>query len=205
MARIPPERYSDRPAYAAGVLPGLTLCFLLGAQARWIDVNLIPEQLFMVNYVLVAIALGLFVRNSLPLPPRLFGNEIDFAAKICLSAGIVLLGARLNLVEIFSVGSSALVMVSISITFCIIICGWFAARLGEGSGWGHLVGVGIGVCGVSAIMAVAPAIRAWEQQIVTAVGAALPTDMMVLFTLPIVGRYLAWGDTLADFVAGTWP
>lgn len=205
MAKIPPPKHSSWPRYLLGILPGLTLCFALGALARWIDANLIPEPLFVFNYVLIAILLGLLARNLLRLPPRIFAEGIEFSARMCLYVGIVLLGARLNLVEIFSIGSTALVMVSISIAFCILLCGWFARRLGAAERWGHLVGVGIGVCGVSAIMAVAPAIRAREREIVTAIGAALLTDVMVLVALPLVGHALGWGDMLAGFTAGIVP
>ncbi|MFO8059194.1 MAG: putative sulfate exporter family transporter [Bacillota bacterium] len=204
MAKLPPK-HDNWGEYLLNIIPGLALCFALGALARWLDANLIPEQLFIFNYVLIAILLGLIARNFLPLPPRLFDAGINFSARMCLYVGIVLLGARLNLVEIFSIGSSALIMVSISIAFCIALCGWFARRMGAGERWGHLVGVGIGVCGVSAIMAVAPAIRAREREIVTAIGAALLTDVMVLLTLPLVGHALGWGDTLAGFTAGVVP
>lgn len=205
MAQIPPETHRTWSSYIISVMPGLLLCFALGMAARWLDANFIPEQLFVVNYVLIAILLGMFVRNCLPLPQEIFGEGIDFSAKICLYVGIVLLGARLDLVEIFTIGTNALIMVSISIAFCIAICGWFARRLGEGERWGHLVGVGIGVCGVSAIMAVAPAIKAKKREIVTAIGAALLTDVMVLLALPAVGGMLGWGDMLAGFTAGVVP
>ncbi len=205
MAKIPPQKHSGWGSYLLHIIPGLTLCAALGALARWIDANLIPDQLFIFNYVLIAILLGLSARNFFPLSLRIFAEGIVFSARMCLFIGIVLLGARLNLVEIFSIGSTALIMVSISIAFCILICGWFARRQGAGERWGHLVGVGIGVCGVSAIMAVAPAIRAREREIVTAIGAALLTDVMVLLALPFVGHALGWGDMLAGFTAGIVP
>jgi len=205
LAPIPPPQYRGWVAYARAVIPGLAVCFALGGLAKWIDDALIPDQLFVVNYVLLAILMGLIVRNFSPVRLDIFEPGFEFAARICLFVGVVLLGARLNLIEIFSIGSTAVIMVAISITFCILLCGWFAKKTGAAERWGHLVGVGIGVCGVSAIMATAPAIRAKQKEIVTAIGAALLTDVMVLVTLPTIGHALGWGDMLAGFIAGIVP
>jgi len=205
LARIPPVEHRNWIGYIRAVLPGLAVCFLLGGLAKWMDETLIPDQLFVFNYVLLAIVMGLAIRNLSPVSLAAFEPGFVFASRICLFIGVVLLGARLNLVEIFSIGSTAVIMVAISITFCIMLCGWFAKKIGAGERWGHLVGVGIGVCGVSAIMATAPAIKAKEKEIVTAIGAALLTDVMVLVSLPVIGHALGWGDMLAGFVAGIVP
>ncbi len=205
MARIPPPPHRGWADYAKSVMPGLLLCVALGGLAKWLDNSVIPDQLFVFNYVLVAILMGLAVRNFSPFSLDVFEAGFVFAARICLFIGVVLLGARLNLVEIFSIGSTAVIMVAISITFCILLCGWFAKKTGAAERWGHLVGVGIGVCGVSAIMATAPAIKAKEKEIVTAIGAALLTDVMVLVSLPAIGHALGWGDMLAGFIAGIVP
>ncbi len=205
MAQLPPEDSSGWGEYLQAIVPGVAVCFALGAAARWMDANIIPEQLFVVNYVLIAIIMGLALRNLFPGTMSILGEAIEFSARVCLFIGIVLLGAGMNLREIFTIGSSAIIMVAISITFCIIICGWFATRLGESRRWGHLVGVGIGVCGVSAVMATAPAIRSREREIVTAIGAALLTDVMVLLTLPALSAVLAWSDTLTGYIAGIVP
>lgn len=202
---MPPQKYDSWKSYLLAVLPGLLVCFVLGAAARWVDANLVPDQLFIFNYVLIAILAGLALRNLFPFTMSVLGEGMTFSAKICLFIGIVLLGARMDLTEIFSIGSSAIVMVAISITFCVLICGWFAKKMGAGERWGHLVGVGIGVCGVSAIMATAPAIRAREREIVTAIGAALLTDVMVLFALPTFAATFAWTDALTGFTAGVVP
>ncbi len=205
MAKIPAEPHTSWAGYIKAVIPGLVLCFLLGGLARWIDINYIPEHLLVVNYVLLAIMFGVFARKFIPLRWEIFDAGINFSQKICLYAGVVLLGARLNLFEIFSVGASAILMVSISITLCILLCGWLARFWGGNERWGHLIGVGLGVCGVSAIMAVAPAIRAKQREIVTAICASLLTGIVVLLALPALGGLLGWGDMLAGFIAGVVP
>ncbi len=205
MARVPPTPYAGWSAYVRAVIPGLALCLVLGGLAKWLDDALIPDSLFVFNYVLLAIVLGLLVRNASPFSLDIFEPGFAFASRTCLFVGVVLLGAQLNLAEVFSIGSTAILMVTLSITFCILICGWFAKRAWGAERLGHLVGVGIGVCGVSAILATAPAIKAREKEIVTAIGAALLTDVVVLVSLPVLGHALGWGDMLAGFIAGIVP
>jgi uncharacterized integral membrane protein (TIGR00698 family) len=204
LAKLPAEKYGSWVNYLSKVMPGLIFCFILGALAKWIDANVIPAQLFVVNYVLIAIVFGLFIRNIVPNLERL-DDGIDFASKICLYIGIVLMGARLNLIETFSVGGIAIIMVAISISMCIYVCGWMGKKIFSNERWGHLVGIGIGVCGISAIIALAPVIKAKQREILAAIGAALLSDVMVLLLLPTIGHLMGWGDTLAGFIAGVVP
>ena len=204
MAKIPSEKHINWTNYGINILPGLLFCVIFGAAAMWIDANIVPEELFMVNYVIIAILLGLTVKNFFP-QLKILDDGIDFSFKICLYIGIVLLGARLNLVEIFSVGSNAVIMVAISITLCIYICGSLGKKFFGNERWGHLVGTGIGVCGISAVIALAPAIKANQREILTAIGAALIADILVLLTLPTIGQPLGWSDQLAGYLAGIAP
>lgn len=190
--------------YLKNILPGFMLCLLLGAVAKLIHLRLIPDQLFMFNHVIIAILLGLILRNVLGIP-KVFSSGIEFSTKICLYIGIVLLGASLNLNEIFSVGAAAIIMVAISMTFSIIIGGWLVKRIAGNERWGHLIGTGIGVCGVSAIIALAPVIKARQKEILTAVGIAVFNDVLVLVTLPLIAHSMGWSDILAGFIAGAVP
>ncbi len=204
MGKLPTKESNSWAGYMKTIMPGFLLCLGLGSAARWFDQSVVFEHIFFLNYVLIAILLGLFVRNIIPLP-KTFNPGIDFSARTCLFIGIVLLGARLNLLEIFSVGASALVMVSISITACILICGFAGKKLGSSERCGHLVGAGVGVCGISAIIALAPIIKVREREILAAVGAVLLNDIIILAVLPAVGHQFGWGDTLFGFMAGVVP
>ena len=203
MPKIPPSQ-SSWTGYLKDISPGFLLCVILGALARYIHLKYVPEQLFIFNHVLIAILLGLILRNLVGIP-RAFSNGIEFSTRICLYIGIVLLGASLNLYEIFSVGSAAIFMVAVSITFSIFFCGWIVKRITGNERWGHLIGTGIGVCGVSAIIALAPAIKARQKEIFTAIGIAILNDVMVLAALPLIAHAMGWSDLLAGFVAGAVP
>jgi len=205
MAKIPTEEYGGWASYLSGIAPGLLFCIVAGILARWIDNNIVPAELFIVNYVLIAILFGMLYRNLFAYGFARLQEGIEFASRVCLFIGIVLLGSGLDLFRIMRIGANAVIMVAISITMCIAVCGYLGKRFGAGERWGHLVGAGIGVCGVSAIMALAPAIKAKKNEIVTAIGAALVTDILVLFLLPAIGHPLGFSDMLAGFIAGVVP
>ena len=204
MTKIPSPKYAGWSNYFIGIFPGLLFCFVIGVIAVLLDDHLVPEELFIVNYVLIALGLGLIMGNILPQLGKLEAG-IEFAAKICLFIGIVLLGAKLNLVEIFQIGGNSIIIVAGSIALSIILCGWIGKKIFDNERWGHLVGTGIGVCGVSAVMALAPAIKAKEKEILAAIGASLLTDIIILIGLPSIGHPLGFSDTLAGFISGIVP
>jgi uncharacterized integral membrane protein (TIGR00698 family) len=96
-------------------------------------------------------------------------------------------------------------MVSISITGMVLSAGYISNRYQLGHRVGHLVGTGIGVCGVSAIIATAPAIKANDKELLIAIGASLLTDVMCLFGIPLLGHYLGWNDIFVGYLSGTVP
>ncbi|MDO9533936.1 MAG: putative sulfate exporter family transporter [Bacillota bacterium] len=203
MSKIPSSKYSWT-GYLKNIFPGFMLCVVLGAVARFIYLKFIPEQLFIFNHVIIAILLGLILKNMLGIP-KAFNSGIEFSTKICLYIGIVLLGATLNLYDIFSVGAAAILMVAVSITFSILICGWIVKKITGNERWGHLIGTGLGVCGVSAIIALAPVIKARQKEVFTAIGIAILNDVIVLAALPLIAHAMGWSDLLAGFVAGAVP
>ncbi len=198
---MPPLNYGKWLLFGRRILPGFIFCVLFGGMAIWLDSM---SNVFFLNYVIIAILLGVLFNTIFPIPAS-FRDGIHFSTTTCLYIGIVLLGTGINISKISTIGSVALVMVAVSITFCIAFCGWVAGKLGAAERWGHLVGTGMGVCGISAIIAIAPVIKAKEREIITAISAAILADIIVLITLPPIGHVLGWSDTLAGFIAGIVP
>jgi uncharacterized membrane protein YadS len=60
--------------------------------------------------------------------------------------------------------------------------------------------MGSGVCGISAIMALAPVIKAREKNILTAIATALLTDVSVLLALPLI----VFMSGISVIFAGYW-
>ncbi|NKE35793.1 putative sulfate exporter family transporter [Natronococcus sp. JC468] len=174
-------------------LPGIVALGLGGVLARAIELTLGP------NHLLVAIALGFVLANAVGVPDRLepgIGTH-----KLWLGAGIVLMGASLTLETVLEVGGTVLLVV-VAVTAMTVLVVELLARnvFGLAERLGSLLAAGSGICGVSAVVAVAGAIRAREDQIAYAAATVLLFDAITIVVYPIVGDLLG----LSDVVFGVW-
>jgi len=95
---------------------------------------------------------------------------VQFASKKLLRFAIILYGLKLNIDVIFSDGLGLLALDAVTIIFAIFITLILAKWLKADSTISLLLGVGTGVCGAAAIAAVAPIIRAKDEDTATSVG-----------------------------------
>ncbi|MGF6409131.1 YeiH family protein [Paraburkholderia sp. MM5482-R1] len=165
------------------------LILTLGA---WVDAsryNLEPP--------LVALALGLLVSNLFTLPEWLAaGLRVEFYIKV----GIVLLGATLPFTLLVWAGPVAVVQASIVslVTFFVIFL--VARAFGLDRRFAAVLGVGGAVCGVSAAIAIAGAVRAKREQASVAITLVVLWAIVMIFVLPFASRSLG----LPTAVAGAW-
>lgn len=113
-------------------IPGVLILLLVGLLAKEIA-TYIPH----INYVLIAIALGMLIRNTLPVP-KFLEYGID-TYELWLKVGIVFLGARLVLGDILSLGFLGLVMVVVEILVSITVILFLARRFGISEKLGSLL------------------------------------------------------------------
>jgi uncharacterized integral membrane protein (TIGR00698 family) len=146
---------------------------------------------------LLALALGLFISNVIGLPRWL---DAGFRVEFYIKLGIVLLGATLPFTLIIWAGPVAILQASIVslVTFLVI---FFAARkLGLDHRLAAVLGAGGAVCGVSASIAVAGAVRAKKEHPPIAISLVVFYAIILIFALPLVSRAIH----LPTGVAGAW-
>lgn len=146
---------------------------------------------------LLALALGLFISNVIGLPRWL---DAGFRVEFYIKLGIVLLGATLPFTLIIWAGPVAILQASIVslVTFLTI---FFAARkLGLDHRLAAVLGAGGAVCGVSASIAVAGAVRAKKEHPPIAISLVVFYAIILIFLLPLVSRAIH----LPTGVAGAW-
>ena len=144
---------------------------------------------------LIALMMGLFIKL-----PNQYDAGLKFTSKRVLKFAIILLGASLNIGIIVEVGKTSMwVMV-----FTLLTCfggGYFVGKaLGLDWKLSNLISAGTGICGGSAIAAIAPVIEADDSSIAYAMSATFLFDMAMIFLFPIVGRMLQ----MSDFAFGLW-
>jgi len=168
---------------------GSALIFAVGAWTGAAKYNLEPP--------LVALAVGLIISNVFVLPEWFkAGLRVEFYIKV----GIILLGATLPLTLLAWAGPIAVLQASLVslVTFFVI---FFAARaFGLERRFAAVLGVGGAVCGVSAAIAVAGAVRAKREQASVAITLVVLWAIVMIFVLPFASR--AFG--LSTAVAGAW-
>ena len=116
---------------------------------------------------------------------------------------IILLGASLNVTTILNVGRMSLTVM----LFTLLTCfggGYFIGRaLGLDWKLSNLISAGTGICGGSAIAAVAPVIDAKDSDIAYALSATFLFDMAMIVLFPIMGRAMGLSDMAYGLWAGT--
>jgi uncharacterized integral membrane protein (TIGR00698 family) len=120
-----------------------------------------------------------------------------------LKLAIILLGASLSVNVILEVGKMSLMVM----VFTLLTCfggGYFIGKA-FGLDWklSNLISAGTGICGGSAIAAIAPVIDAEDRDIALAMSATFIFDMAMIVLFPIMGRALGLSDMAFGLWAGT--
>lgn len=146
---------------------------------------------------LVALIVGLIISNVFRLPRSL---DAGFRVEFYIKLGIVLLGATLPFTLIIWAGPMAILQASIVSIVTFLVIFYTARKLGLDKRLAAVLGAGGAVCGVSASIAVAGAVRAKKEHPPIAISLVIFWAIILIFILPLVSRTLH----LPTGVAGAW-
>ncbi len=149
--------------------------------------------------VLLALLLGLALRNAIPAAIRLKPG-IDVVIKKLLPVGIVLLGADLDFYDLVRVGFRVLFGAVVLIVVIILLTRYLSHIFKVDPEQGLLLGIGTAICGTSAIVATAPVVESKEKDIVISITAVNLLGALAMFVFPFAGALLA----LPAEVYGEW-
>ena len=152
-----------------------------------------------VSELLVALLLCLVVANVVALPSATRPG-LRFAVQRVLRLGIILLGARLSLVDVARIGFGALGLVVLCMTVALAVALIAGRLLRVPPRLALLIGVGTAVCGNSAIVATAPVVKAEEREVSFAVGTITLFGTLAVFLYPLIGHALG----LSAGTFGVW-
>lgn len=192
-------------SWLSAVVPGLLLTGLLavlagfGARAAGFALGFERTPL---SPILVAVLLGLGVRNSVGVHRR-FGPGLDFCVSRLLRIGVALLGIRLSLIAVADIGVMALPLVVACIAAALVVVHGLARALRLPPRLGSLIAAGTSICGITAIVAVAPVIGADEDETSYAVAIIALFGMGALLLYPWVAHALFADPRQAGLFLGT--
>lgn len=181
------------------ILPGLGLAVALAlvgkATAGWLGSGVFGGGKSPVSATLLAILLGIAIRNLMTLPAA-FHPGVSFALKRVLRAGIVILGIRLSLNDLGSIGLSAVPVAIMTVVSALVIVTWLGQRMGVPVRLATLIAVGTGVCGTTAIMATAPTIAARDDEVCYAVACITLFGLLAMMVYPFAAHFIFAGNAL---------
>lgn len=164
--------------------PGAALCFALAALAWWLGLwfPLVGGPVF-------AILLGIAVGNTFKIP-GLTRPGIAFCSKRVLQYSIILLGGGMSLIQVYQVGAKSLAVMLLTLVSALVIAYLIGRALKVDSKLVSLVGVGTGICGGSAIAAIAPIIEADDDEIAFSISTVFLFNIIAVVIFPLVGHLL---------------
>jgi uncharacterized integral membrane protein (TIGR00698 family) len=180
-------------------LPGLAVALVIAAVAKWLE-SLLP--IHMIGASVIAMFIGILI-NAIKKPNATFAPGIRFTSKKVLKFAIILLGASLNITTILEVGKFSLAVMVFTLLTCFGIGHFTGKWLGLNWKMSNLISAGTGICGGSAIAAIAPVIDATDTDVAFGISATFLFDMAMILLFPIMGKALGLTDQAYGLWAGT--
>lgn len=182
-------------------IPGWLLMLAVGLAASGISHLVELGGKHPLESAVLAVILGITVRNTLPLP-QIFHPGIRAFEKV-LILGIVLIGASLNFKDIGSQGPRILsiIIATMTLSFFVIfiLAKWFRLP----TTLSILLSVGTTICGGSAIAVTAPLIKAREEDTSYAISTIALWGLVAIIFYPKIAQVLGVSDMNFGVFAGT--
>ena len=182
------------------LIKGVVICVLSALLAQIISAYL---GIFVFGFnkspispIIIAILIGLIINNTTNKLSH-YSDGFAFCTNYILKLGIILLGIRLSLNEIALYGLKGLIIIIpciiLSIAFVTIFRNYFiiSDRLSL------LIAIGTSICGATAIMALAPLIKAKKEEISYAIANITIFGLLAMFIFPVICYYILNDHSLA--------
>ena len=185
---------------AAGLLPGLGACVVIGA-AAWCMAKYIPVAGTLIGGPVFAILLGMilaFVKR-----PGCFQAGITFSGKKILQYSIIFLGFGMDIMTVLKTGGQSLAVMLCTIAASLLTAYLVGRALKVDGNTSILIGVGTSICGGSAIAATAPVIDADDKEVAYSISTIFLFNILAVFIFPALGRIFGMSDTGFGVWAGT--
>lgn len=180
------------------IIPGFALAVVIAAIAKFIE-SILPIHI--IGASVIAIFVGMIINSIWSM--KSISKGLKFTSKKVLKFAIILLGASMSVGVILNVGKMSLMVMC----FTLLTCfggGYFVGKaLGLNWKLSNLISAGTGICGGSAIAAIAPVIDAEDSDIAYAMSATFLFDMAMILLFPIMGHAMGLSDMAYGLWAGT--
>ena len=164
-------------------LPGCALALVIAAAAKLLERLENAAGLQLIGASVIALFIGMLVNCFYP-PNAATKPGIRFTSKKILKFAIILLGASLNIRTVLTVGRFSLTVMVFTLATCFGLGALIGKALGLNWKTSSLINAGTGICGGSAIAAIAPVIDATDLDIAYGMSATFLFDMVMILVFP---------------------
>jgi uncharacterized integral membrane protein (TIGR00698 family) len=188
---------APHPTRTGILLPGLAAAVALAVVS-----TAIGDALPVLGSAVPAVVLGALIATIRP-PSTVLAPGLAFAGERVLQASVVVLGLRLSLRQVLAVGVGSLPVMLGTLAACLVVARLVGRRLRIDRDLQALIGCGTGICGASAIAAVAPAIGAASADVAYAVSTIFVFNIAAVLVFPLLGHALGLSQHAFGLFAGT--
>lgn len=183
-------------------IPGILMALAIAAVARVLEHFENAAGLHIIGASVIALFIGMIVNIFLK-PNKVTAPGIKFTSKRILKFAIILLGASLNIATVLTVGRFSLIVMVFTLATCFGLGALIGKALGLNWKTSTLINAGTGICGGSAIAAIAPVIEAEDKDIAYGMSATFLFDTVMIVVFPLLGQWLGLSDAAFGLWAGT--
>ena len=183
-------------------IPGTALALGIAVIAKSAEILENNAGLHLIGASVIALFIGMAV-YACRKPGSTTMPGIKFTSKKILKFAIILLGASLNIRTVLTVGRFSLTVMIFTLATCFGLGALIGKALGLNWKTSSLINAGTGICGGSAIAAIAPVIEADDMDIAYGLSATFLFDTIMIVVFPLLGHWLGLSDAAFGLWAGT--
>ena len=178
------------------VLKGFPAVYLLTTFALILAGNATLKN-WNLEAVIFSLLIGLLIRNFFTVPEWL---KASLSTEAYVKIGLVLLGTSVIFGDILKAGSLGLIQALIVVVSVWYFAYWIAKRMGVDEEMSLMISSAVSICGVSAAIATAGAIKGDSKKLSYVISIVLITAIPMIIFMPMLANLLG----LPEAVAGAW-
>jgi uncharacterized integral membrane protein (TIGR00698 family) len=203
------DRFFLRP------LGGIILLLLLAMFIRWYAEPMVKiwskalegvigfslYKVMNLNYVILGLLTGVVITNTVGIPK--FAGDGVKCARFVLKMGVIMLGTRYSFAELAKLGVYSVWLIGFFVLGTVFLVLWLGSVFKQPKTMTGVLSAGMGVCGVSATVAVAPVVKAKSEEMAYTIGTILSFGILCMFIFPTVGKMVGMNPVQFGAWAGT--
>ncbi len=211
--RAPGNTLVDR--YFLNVVGGIVMLLMLAMVIRWYAEPAVKiwskamepvfgfaiYKILNLNYVVLGLLVGVVMTNTIGIPK--FAGPGVKCARFVLKMGVIMLGARYSFAELAKLGVYSIWLIGIFVLGTVFLVLWLGNIFKQPKTMTGVLSAGMGVCGVSATVAVAPVVKAKSEEMAYTIGTILSFGILCMFIFPTIGKMVGMNAVQFGAWAGT--